>query len=388
MSPVLLIAFVVLAVLGHGYLWVDIVNRIHAWAGPRQLVDGVTQLCLAAFVVFPIAVLASWNALDLPNFSFARAQFRLLHYYLLICAFWGAAKLLIGWWFAYASNPPKTLLSWQQEKLPLVSPADGDLIGTYPKLLGMVPGNQVFQLSIDRKRLAIPQLNPKLEGLRIVHISDLHLTGQVGPRWYQHVAEQVNQLQADVIAITGDIVEKQDCWPWLADSLGKLQARYGVYFILGNHDQFVDASHTRKLLTDLGLHYVSAGCLETEWNEAPVILAGNELPWGPAVAAVAAKSTADDAAPFRLLLMHSPDQFQWACQQQVDLALAGHTHGGQVRFPILGAVACPSRHGTRYACGVFRNGNTVLHVTRGISGEMPLRWNCPPESAQLELVGC
>jgi predicted MPP superfamily phosphohydrolase len=69
-----------------------------------------------------------------------------------------------------------------------------------------------------------------------------------------------------------------------------------------------------------------------------------------------------------------------------DLALAGHTHGGQIQFPILGSIMSPSLHGTRYACGVFRRGDTVLHVSRGVSGETPLRWRCPPEIALLELT--
>ena len=84
--------------------------------------------------------------------------------------------------------------------------------------------------------------------------------------------------------------------------------------------------------------------------------------------------------------MHTPDQFDWAVNHGVDLALAGHTHGGQVCFPLLGAVASPSLYGTRFAGGTFRQGDTVMHVTRGISGETPLRWNCPPEIAVLELV--
>lgn len=66
--------------------------------------------------------------------------------------------------------------------------------------------------------------------------------------------------------------------------------------------------------------------------------------------------------------------------------LAGHTHGGQVQLPLLGVIMSPSLHGTRYACGVFRRGRTVMHVTRGVGGETPLRWRCPPELALLELI--
>ena len=84
--------------------------------------------------------------------------------------------------------------------------------------------------------------------------------------------------------------------------------------------------------------------------------------------------------------MHSPDQIAWARDHDADLVLAGHTHGGQICFPILGAVACPSIHGTRYTDGVYREGTTVLHVNRGLSGRTLLRWLCPPEISLLELT--
>jgi predicted MPP superfamily phosphohydrolase len=85
------------------------------------------------------------------------------------------------------------------------------------------------------------------------------------------------------------------------------------------------------------------------------------------------------------LLAHSPDQFQWAQENDIDLMLAGHLHGGQVRLPILGAFLAPSIYGVRYAAGVFTAENTTLHVSRGVSSLMPLRFRCPPEIAILVL---
>ena len=65
--------------------------------------------------------------------------------------------------------------------------------------------------------------------------------------------------------------------------------------------------------------------------------------------------------------------------------LAGHTHGGQVRLPWIGAIVAPSRHGVRYASGTFFEPPTVMHVSRGLSAEKPLRWNCAPELTKLTL---
>jgi predicted MPP superfamily phosphohydrolase len=170
----------------------------------------------------------------------------------------------------------------------------------------------------------------------------------------------------------------------LLESMRPLRAKYGIYFVLGNHDYYIDAERTVRELTGLGWIHVGGKAVTAEWRNSPVLIAGNEVPWNKQLAGLSEFSTSN---PFRVMLMHTPDQFDWACVNHGDLAVAGHNHGGQICFPILGAVAAPSLYGTRFAGGVFRRGNTVMHVTRGIGGETPMRWNCPPEIAVLELVG-
>ena len=88
---------------------------------------------------------------------------------------------------------------------------------------------------------------------------------------------------------------------------------------------------------------------------------------------------------FRLLLSHTPDQIQRARADQIDLMLAGHNHGGQVRFPLFGPVYSPSVYGCRYASGVFWEAPTLLHVSRGLGGRHPLRINCRPEVTRIVL---
>ena len=89
--------------------------------------------------------------------------------------------------------------------------------------------------------------------------------------------------------------------------------------------------------------------------------------------------------PAMLRSNHSPDEFEWAQKNDVDVILAGHLHGGQVRLPVFGAILSPSRYGVRYALGVFTSGNTVMHVSRGTGSLTPLRYNCPPEVSLLTL---
>jgi predicted MPP superfamily phosphohydrolase len=87
----------------------------------------------------------------------------------------------------------------------------------------------------------------------------------------------------------------------------------------------------------------------------------------------------------RVALVHSPDQFGWAQANDIDLVLAGHLHGGQVCLPLLGPIMSPSLQGVRYAAGVFKAGNTVMHVSRGAGSLTPLRFRCSPEIAVLTL---
>ena len=93
------------------------------------------------------------------------------------------------------------------------------------------------------------------------------------------------------------------------------------------------------------------------------------------------------AAAFRLCLSHTPDNINWARQRSVDLMLAGHVHGGQIRLPLIGSIFCPSRYSRRYDCGTFFEAPTVMHVSRGLAGQHPLRYGCRPEVTRLILTG-
>jgi len=383
-----LIVVALLALLGHGYLWVGIVNRLHGSAGSRGFVARTTRFCIFCFLLLPVLVVWRREFLVVGSFSAVTFQAAALNTYVYGCAFWGSAKLLLLAIGDKLRDPPDVLLAWRQESSAAAAGLGLETFhGSYARLLSRVPGNQSLQLKVDFRRLKILRLQGQHEGLRLAHISDLHMTGHMGLPWYEAVVQQVNLLKADVVALTGDIVEHEACWPWLTDCLAQLRAEYGVYFVLGNHDVYIDSKTTRRLLVEAGFQCLSASLIETQWRGAPVLLVGNERPWLPEVASFdAAPRRREDQLPLRIALLHSPDQFGWAAEHDVDLALAGHTHGGQFRLPLLGPVACPSRHGTRYACGVFRRENTVLHVTRGIASKMPLRWNCPPEIALLELA--
>lgn len=375
-----------LALLGHALLWTEAVSRMHGLKGPRRVIKALTVLSVSAFVALP--VVAAWRmgsagegGVDLFHVGGA------LEAYAKVCAALGAAGLLIKPWIEWRRHDRRALIEWTSEPRDVAKAVGGaPLVGAYANWLGRLPGNEATLLSIDRKRLALPRLPPALDGLTIAHLSDLHMTGRIGREYYEYVARAVNDLRPDVIAITGDIVENEACLPWLAESLGRLCAPLGVYFILGNHDQFIDPDRTRAVLGDQGFSCLSGRWVRAEWNGVAVLLGGNELPWMPAAPLERLAPRRPAGGEFRLALCHTPDQFAWCQRVDADLALAGHTHGGQVQLPLLGVVLSPSTHGSRYACGVFRRESTVLHVTRGLGGQTPLRWRCRPEIALIEVV--
>ncbi|HWY85255.1 MAG TPA: metallophosphoesterase, partial [Gemmataceae bacterium] len=88
---------------------------------------------------------------------------------------------------------------------------------------------------------------------------------------------------------------------------------------------------------------------------------------------------------FRLLISHTPDNIRWARRHHVDLMLAGHVHGGQIRLPLIGSLFVPSRYSRKFDCGTFFSDPTVMYVSRGLAGQHPLRFNCRPEVTRIIL---
>ena len=191
---------------------------------------------------------------------------------------------------------------------------------------------------------------------------------------------------SDLVAITGDLVDSRAAIDWIGELLAPIRAAHGVYAILGNHDRRAGERAVRAALERAGIIDLGGRWLQVLVRGRPLVLAGNELPWFvPAADLRDCPARAAPSGPPRIALAHTPDQFDWACANEFDLVLAGHTHGGQICLPLVGPLFVPSIVGVRYAAGVFSRGPTVLHVTRGVSGELPVRWNCPPEIVRLVL---
>ena len=244
-----------------------------------------------------------------------------------------------------------------------------------------LPGNEVFRIEINEKEYAIPGLPAELAGLSIAHFSDVHFRGPIGLDYFRHAFARIAELKCDLVAFTGDLLDDQRLLEWLPETFGRLGAPLGCWFILGNHDWLLDPAPMRRELTRLGWNDLGGRVVMLESGGRRLALGGDETPW----LEEAPDFAGTESAALRILLSHTPDNLTRASRSGVDVMLSGHNHGGQVRLPLIGPVYSPSRFGVRYAAGTFREGPTTLHVSRGLSSERPLRWNCPPEITKVVL---
>jgi predicted MPP superfamily phosphohydrolase len=249
------------------------------------------------------------------------------------------------------------------------------------RFLAHLPGNQIFQVDLIERTLRLPQLPPAWDGLTILQLTDLHMCGIPDRDYYRYILDRCNEWRPDLVALTGDVVDSDWHHRWIVPLLGRVHWRIAAFAILGNHDYWLDVPVIRRRLRRLGMHVLGNRWEKIEVRGEPLIVIGHEGPWFQP----APDMTNLPSEGFRLCLSHTPDNIVWAKQHRIDLMLSGHVHGGQVRLPLLGSVFVPSRYGRRYDCGTFLEPPTLLHVSRGLGGEHPLRYNCRPEVTRIIL---
>jgi len=387
--------------VGHLAIWCVIFNRIHATSYPRHIRKLAEKLIVAAVVSGFL-----WSAyLVISNHTIS---FDVIIGNVLVGRFYLLASFLAGVYFSlrwfyrkFVAATPAAVTAQSTEVIDVRAISDNPIyIGSLAKLLERVPGNQSHQISIDRKTFALKGFPSSLEGLKICHLSDFHLTGHIDIGYYLKIVEEVNKFDADLVLITGDLIDEYKCLDWIPDVFGGLKSKHGVFYVLGNHDKRItDEPLLRKMLSDVGLISVNGKWTVEEVNGTRIAIAGNELPWYQGAEKLqpfedkfesdsSTTSGSAQAPPvLKILLSHTPDQFKWAQRFGFDLMLAGHTHGGQIQLPLIGPVVAPSRYGIKYASGTFMMGEMLMHVSRGISGDDCIRINCRPEVGFITLVG-
>lgn len=248
--------------------------------------------------------------------------------------------------------------------------------------LARLPWNDIFRVEFGERTFALDRLPAALDGLTVLHLTDLHLCGTPDRQFYREVFDLcMASGPPDVVAITGDVVDSAFHYRWIVPLLGRLRWTTAAFAILGNHDAIYDPVIVRRRLGKLGIQVLGNTWRQVDIRGEPVVVIGQEAPWfspGPDL-------TKCPRGPFRFCLGHTPDHFGWARRHDIDLMLAGHVHGGQIRLPLIGPLFVPSRYSRRYDSGTFFEPPTLMHVTRGLAGREPLRFNCPAEVVRITL---
>ena len=266
------------------------------------------------------------------------------------------------------------------------------MYGTASSIIRRFPGNQIWQLEVNRKRFELTRqrpakpvtastVTPPVKSLTLAHFSDVHLIGQPGRAWQKYLVDELIDLKPDAFVFTGDLLDRMEWLPFVHEQFQRMSEVAPGYFILGNHDWHLDWQTIRETLQKAGWTDLGERHLLTSINGCDVLIAGTEAPWLGTNPIVPAPGPED----FRILLSHAPDQRDYAVTSQFDLMLSGHNHGGQITLPIIGPVYSPSQFGVRYAGGCFRHKDLMMHVSRGTGSKDPLRFRCPPEISLLTL---
>lgn len=254
---------------------------------------------------------------------------------------------------------------------------------------------QMWGLEVTHTQVPVSGLPQGFEGMRIVHLSDLH--GHQYGEGHRELLERVAQQQPELIALTGDVIDQasqRDILPALARGLSAIAP---TYYVTGNHEWAVgDVSQTKAILEENGVTVLSNQYTLLERGGDRVVLAGVDDPNGYADQKTPGELHEEIQAAYpglcTLLLAHRNNNFDQYAACGYRLILAGHAHGGIVRLPFTDGVFGPGRQMfPTWTAGVYTLGESTLYATRGLGNNTTpipgFRLFNRPEISVLELVG-
>ena len=261
-------------------------------------------------------------------------------------------------------------------------------------------------LDVTERDFFLRNLPSAFDGMRIVQISDIHMDNYTEPFFLHRVVDRVNRIKPDAVFLTGDFVTATFGWKpnlkpsarafargaaWqCAGILKKLECK-ALFAVLGNHDFSVGAAEVTAALEANEITVLRNASVPIERSGGRIWLAGvdDPLEGHPHPELAIPQSISNIPNEPIILLCHAPDYadhlLTLPAGQAVDLMFSGHSHGGQIRLPFLGALVLPPL-GRKYIQGWFRIGQLQLYVNRGIGTvELPFRLDCPPEITVITL---
>jgi len=383
------VIFILIVLIGQGGAFISLLNRrlFNARKGwPRDLATAFSGVVLIGAPMFGLAVLHRRGVLsDLAHFRGPGAAAWLVAAYETVVLV-AVARFL---WVSLVTLPqrerPTIVVGESRSVRSLEAAQQNDEAGpgTGNRAAGPIARlNCRAELEVNEFVLSPPNLPRPFDGFSILHLSDIHATHSDPEGWHDFVADTVERLKADLIAITGDFLARLADLAYVERMLPRLRAPHGVWAIRGNHDFWEAPDQLHALLTRYHVTVLANQRTEIRLDGASFDLVGIESPWDYSGTAWRRHlhSTSDR---MKIVLSHTPDHAPAVARRGATLMLAGHTHGGQIRFPWIGSLLVPSRYGKRFDQGWFAVGSLALYVNRGIGSYAPdLRLACRPEIAR------
>ena len=242
-------------------------------------------------------------------------------------------------------------------------------------------------VQVNRYKIPIADLPASFHGFTLAHLTDLHFGFLVSESFIEKIVQRTNKLHTDAIVCTGDYVHRRNTtveidkvWPILS----KLKAKYGVYSVLGNHDHWADSDRSIYWLDKTGQNIRHVGKAIVRGRDR-IFIGGAGDYWQDDLK-IDQAFYHSDKSDCRILLAHNPDSIDSNFNVKLSLVLSGHTHGGQVVLPFVGPPILPVKN-KLYSSGLITTSKAPVFISRGIGWAIyPVRFNCFPEIAVLELV--
>jgi predicted MPP superfamily phosphohydrolase len=238
---------------------------------------------------------------------------------------------------------------------------------------------QTHALQTHVQRLALGLQAP----LRVAALGDIHFDPHYEEEYLSHVVDRINELNADMVVFTGDFVTNSATrMRDLATILARATSRLGSYATLGNHDHWAGALRVSNALEDQGIRVLRNASIPLPGQDNAYLSSLDSYWAGDPDPSILKRTPADSR---HILLVHEPDPFATLNDPRIKLQVSGHTHGGQVRAPLIGALHLP-KLGRLYQEGLYAKDERLLYVNRGIGTIGPhIRFGCPPEITVFEL---
>lgn len=239
--------------------------------------------------------------------------------------------------------------------------------------------------------MALPRLSKAFSGFRVLQISDIHAGEQFMPGHLGEIVEKVLELKPDIVLITGDFVYSSplmtdEILERTRDLLAQISTSIPVFAVMGNHDHWWDVSRVRKMLQDANVTELANDFFTIQKDEGQLHICGVDdfYVHESKLESILSRLPEDGCA---ILMAHEPDfADDSSVSGRFDLQLSGHSHGGQVVMPFLGALVLPN-YGRKYPSGLYKVGEMIQYTNRGLGMVFPyVRFLCRPEITVFTLI--